>query len=133
MSWSRQYGPGLLAALILQARDEAPSVKAGLPDFEHEQVDVAIEAAEAIGQKVPEGATVSLSLAGHGWRNTVTGEGSGNVSVNVGYSLAATAPLQPPEAAPAAGGPPAPDTPAPDAPAADPAPEGGAVEGTGSE
>lgn len=126
MSWSRQYGPGLLAALILQARDEAPSVKAGIPEFEHEQVDVAIEAAEAIGQKVPEGATVSLSLSGHGWRNTVTGEGSGNVAVNVGYSLAATAPLQPPE--------PAPDVaPEADAPAADPAPEGAVGEGTGIE
>lgn len=123
MSWSRQYGPGLLAALVLKAREEAPTVKAGLPEFEHAQVDTAIAAVETIAPSLPDGATVSLSLSGHGWRNTVTGEGSGNVAVNVGYSLAATAPLAPSAPAEAA----------PEAPAVDAAPEGGAVEGTGSE
>jgi len=102
MSWSRGYGPGLLAALILQAREDAPAVKATIPEFEHEQVDAAINAAEAIGPTIPAESSVRLSLSGHGWRTT-DGSGSGNVCANVAYSIPATAPLPSTDPAPVDG------------------------------
>lgn len=89
MSWSRTYGPGIFTHLIALALEDAPAVKATIPDFEHEQVDAARAAAEAVGPTIPADSVVSLSLSGHGWRNTVTGEGAGNVAVNVAYSIPA--------------------------------------------
>lgn len=92
MSWSKLY-QGSPADCLAAASHDQSTIEAGLPAFEQPDVGTAIAAAETLLAGVPEDAQVSLNLSGHGWRNAngPKGEtaGAGNISVSVGYTMAA--------------------------------------------
>jgi hypothetical protein len=90
VSWSRGF-TGSARSCGEAFRAAIEEIKAPLPDFEKDDVVVVADAAGQLLEAVPEGATVSLSVSGHGWRSTpiAIGDstGAGAMTVSVNYSL----------------------------------------------
>jgi len=87
MSWSRSW-TGTPGECLGKARDERESIEASLPEFERPQVGHVIGAGGALLESLPTDAKITLSLNGHGSRNS-DGSGSGAMGVSVNYSIAA--------------------------------------------
>lgn len=87
MSWSRNYS-GTAQECQDQFGRDRDAIIASLPEFEKSDIGHVEKAAQYALNVVPDGAKVSLSVAGHGFRVS-TGGGGGAVSVSVNYSLVA--------------------------------------------
>lgn len=90
MSWSRGF-TGSAQSCGEAFRAAIAEIKASLPDFEKDDVAVVADAAGQLLEAVPEGATVSLSVSGHGWRSVPSkvgdSTGAGAMAVSINYSL----------------------------------------------
>lgn len=87
MSWSRTY-TGTPQDVARQFRSDRSVIEAPLPEFEKGDIAHVVKAAEQALNAIPNDAKVSLSVSGHGFRDT-TGGGGGAVAVSVNYSLVA--------------------------------------------
>lgn len=85
MSWSRNY-TGTAAECAAKAQMDVEDIKAPLPDFERDDVSYVVGAACQVLERVPNGAQVSLTVSGHGWRDT-TGKGAGGQGISISYSI----------------------------------------------
>lgn len=91
MSWSRTY-TGSAAEAAAKFTVDIMGIQAGLPEFEREAVVQLAKATEIALESVPAGATVTLTVSGHGYRHLSGGDerndaGAGALAMGINYRM----------------------------------------------
>lgn len=85
MSWSRGY-TGTADEVRKQFAAQRPEIEKLLPEFERNDVAHVEKALDLVLVAVPPDATLSVSVGGHGYRET-TGKGAGAMNLSVNYTI----------------------------------------------